>query len=249
MKISAIYKIQSIINPERIYIGSAVDIKNRWGSHLCNLRKNKHDNARLQNHYNKYGESDLSFSILLGCEKVDLIKIEQYFIDSYNPFFNICKIAGNTFGRKHSEETKAKYREMRKGTRPCDKCLEASRLIRLGSIMPEDVKLKISKSHIGLGHTEETKRVLSLKHTGKILSIEHKEKLRLAGIGRKPTEETKRKSDETKRKIILSNSGRIVSKETRDRISKSQKGKIITKETKERMKIAAFIREAKKRVS
>ena len=65
MKISGIYKIQSVIKPDRCYIGSGVCIKSRWNRHLCDLRHNRHWSKKLQNHYNKYGESDLQFSILL----------------------------------------------------------------------------------------------------------------------------------------------------------------------------------------
>lgn len=100
MNISGIYKIQSKIKPERIYIGSAINISHRWNMHLFRLRKKEHHSSKLQNHYNKYGESDLLFSILLGCEISDLIKIEQYFIDSYRPWFNICKVAGSALGIK-----------------------------------------------------------------------------------------------------------------------------------------------------
>ena len=69
MKISGIYKIQSLIKPERIYIGSGCDLKRRRNYHWNDLRKNKHHSILLQRHYNKYGESDLSFSVLLGCEQ------------------------------------------------------------------------------------------------------------------------------------------------------------------------------------
>jgi group I intron endonuclease len=98
MKISGIYQIQSKIKPERIYIGSAININSRWNMHLFRLRKKEHHSIKLQNHYNKYRESDLQFSVLLGCDKGDLIKIEQYFIDSYNPWFNIAKKAGSALG-------------------------------------------------------------------------------------------------------------------------------------------------------
>jgi group I intron endonuclease len=108
MKISGIYQIQSKIKPERIYIGSAVNISARWSSHLGTLRRNKHRSLKLQRHYNKYGITDLEFTILLGCEKEDLIKTEQYFIDSYNPFFNSLKIAGSPLGFRHSDEAKKK---------------------------------------------------------------------------------------------------------------------------------------------
>lgn len=140
MKISGIYKIQSKIKPERIYIGSAINISNRWRSHINSLKRNKHDNGRLQNHFNKYGEVDLQFSILLGCPKEDLIKIEQYFLDSYTSWFNICRIAGNVMGgRKHTEETKQKMRK--------PKSEEAKANMRIGmkgKIYSEEGKYKLS---------------------------------------------------------------------------------------------------------
>jgi len=108
MKISGIYKIQSVIKPERCYIGSAVDVNRRKRDHFEKLRNNDHVNKKLQSHYNKYSESDLLFSILLGCEKEDLIKHEQFFIDSYKPWFNVRIIAESNLGLhwKLSEKTR-----------------------------------------------------------------------------------------------------------------------------------------------
>lgn len=113
MKISGIYKIESKLKPERIYIGSTININIRWNKHLTDLKKNRHHSIKLQNHYNKYGESDLQFSILVECEKENLLKIEQEFIDSYKPYFNICPIAGNCTGIHRSEKEKQKCREYR----------------------------------------------------------------------------------------------------------------------------------------
>jgi group I intron endonuclease len=117
MVLSGIYKIQSLKDAGKCYIGSSVNIYSRWNRHLRNLRSNKHNNPKLQNHFNKYGESDLQFSILLGCEKEDLIKHEQYFIDSYNPLLNCSPTAGNCLGVKHSEEFKRKVSENSKGNK------------------------------------------------------------------------------------------------------------------------------------
>lgn len=117
MNISGIYKIQSKVKPEKIYIGSAVNMSKRWWTHLQDLQRGNHHNKILQNHYNKYGASDLQFSILLGCDKEDLLKNEQYFIDSYKSVFNICKIAGSQLGVIHSEESKEKQRNMSQSSR------------------------------------------------------------------------------------------------------------------------------------
>ena len=99
MRIPGIYKIQSITFPDRIYIGSAIDMDRRWTYHKTRLNKGVHENSKLQNHVSKYGINDLVHSVLHVCADEELIIAEQFFIDSYNPYFNICKIAWSTLGR------------------------------------------------------------------------------------------------------------------------------------------------------
>lgn len=202
MNVSGIYLIKSTINPKRIYIGSAVNIHKRWNYHREDLRKNKHGNQRLQNHYNKYGEYDLQFFILLGCEKEELIRYEQFFIDSYNPYFNICKVAGSRAGMIHSKETKAKMRESAKKKPPVsDRTRQKQRetAIRNGSKPPV---LFGNKNMTGKHHSEETKLRMSMKRKGKKLSPEH---IRKMTIGR-----NKRGgySEESKLKISISTKAR-----------------------------------------
>jgi len=108
--ITGIYKIQSILKPSRVYIGSSFNVSARWQKHLLRLSCNKHENNKLQRHFNKYGVSDLSFSVLIECNIEDLIEIEQSFLDSHKPYFNICKIAGRTTGYKHPESVRRKMR-------------------------------------------------------------------------------------------------------------------------------------------
>jgi group I intron endonuclease len=149
MKITGIYQIKSSVNPKRVYIGSAINIEVRWGKHLERLRKNKHHSIKLQNHYNKYGESDLEFSILLGCDKEDLIKTEQYFIDSYKPFFNCSPTAGSCLGTKRSNESKKKIRQY-----------------HLGKKASEETKKKMSENMRGIKKSEKTKELIRINHVG-----------------------------------------------------------------------------------
>jgi len=51
---SGIYQIQSKIKPERIYIGSAINISERWDKHLRDLSKNRHHSDKLQNQVKKH---------------------------------------------------------------------------------------------------------------------------------------------------------------------------------------------------
>jgi group I intron endonuclease len=152
MAISGIYKIQSRIKPERIYIGSAVNIRERWRIHRREFKKGK-NSPKLQRHFNKYGESDLQYSVLLGCEKEDLIKTEQYFIDSYNPYFNICKIAGSSLGLKRSDKTRQLQRLIKLGTKQSLEHIEKSRLRMIGNTYNNGKKRKTPCS-------DETKRKL-----------------------------------------------------------------------------------------
>jgi group I intron endonuclease len=163
MRISGIYKIQSVIKPERIYIGSAIYIKSRWAMHLYQLRNNKHGSQKLQRHYNKYGESDLQFSILSGCEKERLIEQEQYFIDAYKPYFNNRIIAAsNNLGLRnrwhHSEETKRKFSNILKGNK---RTLGFKHSIETRRKISEALRLRVRKPM-----TDETKHKLSLANKG-----------------------------------------------------------------------------------
>lgn len=114
MKISGIYKIESIIKPEKIYIGSAINIGNRWRGHLSRLRKNRHM-AKLQNHVNKYGIEDLKFSVIEECSNECLLNREQYYIEELKPWFNARTEADRNTGFKHSVETKLRMSILRSG--------------------------------------------------------------------------------------------------------------------------------------
>ena len=119
--LSGIYQIQSKANPERKYIGSSRRTGRRWVEHLFLLRKGEHHSKKLQRHYNKYGEADLSFSILLGCSEESRIEIEQFFFDTYRPYFNSVYVAEKSVGnqgrkgRPLTEEHKRKISEAQRG--------------------------------------------------------------------------------------------------------------------------------------
>lgn len=201
MIISGIYKIQSKLKPDRIYIGSAVNIKHRWVCHLSDLKTNKHHSKKLQNHFNKYGEFDLVYSILLGCAKEYLIPNEQFFIDSYKPYFNNVQKAGSPLGFKHSEEFCNRCSERMKNHIPWNKGIphsqETKDKLKLhsarqgnpawnkGKKMSEDMIQNNRLGHLGLKQSKETvqKRIKKLK--GKVRTNEMKERYSLSKLGNK----------------------------------------------------------------
>lgn len=222
MKISGVYQIQSKIKLERIYIGSTVNINTRWKDHLKTLRRNQHHSLKLQRHYNKYGESDLQFSILLGCEREDLIKTEQYFIDSYKPYFNNSPTAGSCLGNKWSDQQKKRRSELYSGkTHPMFGKHHAEEAKRKNSEWHKEFQSGENHPFFGRQHTDETKKKMSDAKKNKPLSEEHKISLSKNHIGM----EGKHHSVEAIKKISEGHKGIKCSEETKRKISKFHKGK------------------------
>jgi group I intron endonuclease len=151
----AIYKIQSIIKPEEFYIGATKNLKRRISRHKQGLNTNTHHNARLQAHVNKYGIEDFIFSVIeeVG-EGVDLISIEQSYVDSLRPTFNICIIdVDSSLGVKRSDEYRIKMSIAKKGKPHRPECKAEKSLRQTGK-----------KRGITFNHTEEAKRKISLNN-------------------------------------------------------------------------------------
>lgn len=102
---SGIYKIRNILN-NHYYIGQSINLNKRKYTHFSLLRNNKHSNRYLQSAFNKYGENNFVFEIILYCESKELIYYEQSFIDKWDSKYNIWKeCVTSPLGIKRSLET------------------------------------------------------------------------------------------------------------------------------------------------
>ena len=79
--------IKNTVN-RKVYVGQSVDIDNRIQHHFSYLRRGAHQNAYLQNAFNKYGESCFSYSILEKCETEELDKKEIFWINELKSLYN-----------------------------------------------------------------------------------------------------------------------------------------------------------------
>jgi hypothetical protein len=78
----------------------------KYYSIIC-LKKNLEiANSKIFESILNYGHLNFSLDIIEYCKPNLLLKKEQYYIDFLNPEYNILKMAGSTFGRKHSLKTK-----------------------------------------------------------------------------------------------------------------------------------------------
>lgn len=163
-KSSGIYAIVNNIS-NKMYIGSAINLKRRMGNHLLNLKKNRHSSPPLQAAFNKYGEENFSFELLESVsDKTQLVKREQAWVDFLNPEYNICRQMVNTrLGTKASEKTKQKM----SGRTPWNK----------GKKCTEEVRKKLIESHKGIIPSEEARKKRSLALKGRTLSEAQKKML------------------------------------------------------------------------
>lgn len=57
-----------------------------------------------------YNYENFSLEILEYCDRSIVINREQYYLDKYEPEYNILTKAGSSLGFKHSEETLSMFR-------------------------------------------------------------------------------------------------------------------------------------------
>jgi len=110
---------------------------------------------------------------------------------------------------KHTEETKAKIGNARRGKKMSEETLERMKKSKEGFSHSEETKRKISKSNKGRKlepRTDEHRRKLSESKKGKPIkprSVEHQQKLNESARNRKPI------SDETRRKMSEAHKRRL----------------------------------------
>jgi len=204
-KIIGIYQIRNLVNG-KVYVGSG-DIKQRWYSHCSQLRNGKHANDHLQNSWNKHGEGAFEHSILEECSVAELLPKEQQYFECFRELgielYNIAEFAGAPMrGRRHTEETKKKMSESKKGLQVGEKNG------MYGKVMSEQQRAHLSEIMSGEGnpfygkkHTDETKRRISEMNKGKNTDADN------PFYGKKHSEETKRKLSEAARQRYLDGNG------------------------------------------
>lgn len=146
---SGIYQIRCVPTG-KVYIGSAVNLRKRCYEHLRTLRLGVHHNAYLQRAWSKHGESQFEFTVLELVLSSFLLEREQYYFDKIRPFdpsrgYNLCSVAGSSFGLKRSELAKQKNSAARKG-RP----------------LPESTRKKMSEAHRGKPHPRTPEQTANL---------------------------------------------------------------------------------------
>lgn len=189
-------------------------------------------------------------------KKLSVVNSTMYFNESLavaNGYYGRALIGSDNplYGKNHSEESRRKMSETRKGKyKGIPKSEEHKRKIALantGKKHSEESKMKMSINHIGIVASDETKKKLSnmrqgekhpmygkkhspesiqqMKETHSNRSEETLQKMSAAKSGEKHPLYGKKHSDETRNKISEGNKKPKHSEESRKKISESRKGK------------------------
>jgi group I intron endonuclease len=194
---TGIYKITNSIN-DKFYIGSSINITNRWKAHIYRLNSGTHANRHLQNAWNQYGMDSFVFERIENVkDKNKLIEREQYYLDTMlyaqecikendSRFselgYNLNPTAGSNLGVKYSEESKKKMGEWERTLEMRERMSNARR----GIVFTEEHKKNIGKFRLGKKYEDifsaekakELKDKTSKRFKGKPLTEDHKIKCR-----------------------------------------------------------------------
>jgi group I intron endonuclease len=144
---SGIYRWTNNTNGKS-YIGSAVNLAIRIFQYY-NLDFISKYNMTVYKAIIKYGYSCFTLEILEYCEPNDCIKREQYYLDIFQPEYNILRTAGSSLGHKHSEETRAKISANLLGKTHSDETKGKISAAILGKIRTEEVRAKMCAAKMG----------------------------------------------------------------------------------------------------
>jgi group I intron endonuclease len=203
---TGIYQIRNVVNG-KIYIGSAVRLKQRLIGHRTGLDRGDHHNPHLQSAWNKYGAGAFEMRILLFCVADDLLFYEQRCLNAFDAVkrgYNKCPVAGNTRGRIQSAESLARMAATKRGKRRSPESLARQRETLNNPELKARIAAGVSAALRGKPKSPEHIRNAALAQCGKRVSPETREKLRQANLGKKNGPH----SPETRLKISQSQKGR-----------------------------------------
>lgn len=140
-----VYSIRNILNG-KMYIGSSANIDYRFYQHKFVLRKGEHENPHLQASWNKYGEVNFEFKVLVLCNLGEELYHEQMLCNKLRPIlYNKNLMVFKPPSQKGKKQT-AQHIHRRVASRK-----------RGGYTMSEENRKKISERCKGIRTTNEWK--------------------------------------------------------------------------------------------
>lgn len=182
-----IYKITNDVD-DKIYIGKTVKtVEKRFNEH-CKMSEKYHKdigfNSKLYPYMNKYGVDKFHVETLEECDNEKLNELEIYHISKIPKELSLNISSGGDGGdlfkgHHHSEKTKLKMSEDRKGNKNGNygnRWNQSDELKKLHSVLSSGE----NNGMYGKKHSEETKLKISMSNSGKIKSQNTLNKLKIS---------------------------------------------------------------------
>lgn len=213
MSIICVYKIVNKQNG-RAYIGSTVNVEERFSRHRRDLRSGNHHCIYLQRAWDKYGEDSFTFEVVKhGESESEVRKMEEEYLEKeYDSLYNTSKKStGGDLITYHPERERIvkRIKEASKARYSTMSSEERRRVYaRPGKLNP----------NYGRRHTEETKRKISEANKGnqyaKGAKRSEEARKKLSELASSRTGEKnpffgKTHSEETKKKLAEANRGKL----------------------------------------
>lgn len=163
-----------------MYIGKSINIKKRKREHFNRLRRNTHENSKLQRAFNKYGEVNFEFDVLVvdNFDNEELNSIEHMYIrlfDTLKNGYNLTYGGGGSVGWRASDEQKL--------IRSINSRGELNPFY--GKKLSEEHKLKMKEASIKVKKTDAYRKRMSEVMKSRVFSDEHRKNKSLAQTGSK----------------------------------------------------------------
>jgi len=165
MAIKGIYRIWI---GDRYYWGRSKNVEKRIHEHIKRLCENKHRNPKMQNAFNATGRVRGQLVKVID-DDVTLMQYEsaiiaRHFDDKRCLNLRMERGDGSCI---HSDETRRKFSQMRKGRKLSPTHRENVVAALRGRKLSEETRRKISQAHLGKYVSEETRRKIGLASKGR----------------------------------------------------------------------------------
>jgi group I intron endonuclease len=141
----------------KVYVGSSINIANRYKDHLKLLSGGRHHSPHLQRAWNIDGPEAFIFKLICPVtEHSEMLSREQYWMDFFASYddavgYNMCPTSGNCLGRILSAETREKIGRSHKGKPLTENHKSAISLGGRGRVVSKEVKARLSFLRRGTG--------------------------------------------------------------------------------------------------
>lgn len=165
-KLAGIYKIVNKLTGA-FYLGSSLNVYQRCGKHLSDLKLGKHHSKYLQRSFNKYGVDEFFFEFLEPCEIAFLTEREEVLIAELMPEYNSLTKPTNPsphkkgFTGNYSTSQKTRWEDPEYRERQTKALREAHQSEESRSRQREaSLKLHKERPELALKHSEYMRQII-----------------------------------------------------------------------------------------